>query len=240
MTIEDKLYNPTFVNDSCLLVTKELPSFLRNKLHKTAHKIEEYNGIAIEMLVFEIKAPLKNVIVTSKNGAKALVKFIATKQEEIKVFCVGLKTKSFLESNLITVQEWANNALELANIIKNEYQESTFYFLCGDRRRNDLPEELAKNKVQCKEVVVYKTILKPKAFKANFDGILFFSPSGVTSFTTHNKIATNTVCFCIGNTTAAAVKRYSKNIKLAAEPTVESTVDAAVLYYKDQIGLNKN
>jgi uroporphyrinogen-III synthase len=63
------------------------------------------------------------------------------------------------------------------------------------------------------------------------DSILFFSPSGVSSYVKKNSI-TDEICFCIGNTTAKAVEKYSKNIVIANQPTVENVIIQCINYYK--------
>ncbi|MEL0255592.1 MAG: uroporphyrinogen-III synthase, partial [Burkholderiaceae bacterium] len=62
------------------------------------------------------------------------------------------------------------------------------------------------------------TQASPKAV-GNFDGLLFFSPSGVTSFLQKNKLHDAT-CFAIGKTTAHALAPHTNSISIASEPTV--------------------
>ena len=79
--------------------------------------------------------------------------------------------------------------------------------------------------------MVYET--KQKSYKINqaFDGILFFSPSGVKSFLENNALD-NKTCFCIGTTTAKALENRTKNIIIASQPTVENVIDEVIKYYK--------
>ena len=79
---------------------------------------------------------------------------------------------------------------------------------------------------------VYRTHSNPKAFNRNFDGILFYSPSGIQSYLLENKLG-NSMLFCIGNTTAAEAKKHSENIILANKPTVENVLVQAINYYKN-------
>jgi uroporphyrinogen-III synthase len=41
------------------------------------------------------------------------------------------------------------------------------------------------------------------------------------------------VCFCIGTTTAEALKYATPNIIIANQPTVESTIMKCIEYYKN-------
>ena len=63
--------------------------------------------------------------------------------------------------------------------------------------------------------------------KQKWDGILFFSPTGVKSFFAENKIA-NSAAFCIGQTTASEVKKYTANVFEAEKTTVESVIEKAI------------
>jgi len=90
-------------------------------------------------------------------------------------------------------------------------------------RRDEIPELLRKNNVSFTEVLVYKTVLKPKTFERTFDGVLFFSPSAVESFTKDNKLE-DTTAFCIGTTTAAEAEKHTNNIVTATKPTIENVI----------------
>ena len=65
-----------------------------------------------------------------------------------------------------------------------------------------------------------------------FDGLLFFSPSGVTSFIEANpnvnvRTEKNTA-FCIGKTTANEAEKYFNTVIVSNATTVESTIAKAV------------
>ena len=68
-----------------------------------------------------------------------------------------------------------------------------------------------------------------KAFKKNYDGILFFSPSAVNSFFSLNKINEQTQIFAIGKTTADAIHKHTKReITIAEIPSEENMVDQVI------------
>ncbi len=90
---------------------------------------------------------------------------------------------------------------------------------------------MTKDKLHFKEIVVYKTELKPQHFSESFDGLLFFSPSGVKSFTLSNDMG-NSAVFCIGDTTAAEAALYTESIIVADTPTVENLFKKVTLHYK--------
>ena len=73
--------------------------------------------------------------------------------------------------------------------------------------------------------------MKPNQIKESFDGVLFYSPSGVNSFLENNTLE-NKTCFCIGTTTAKALENRTKNIVIASQPTVENVITEVIKYYK--------
>ena len=121
----------------------------------------------------------------------------------------------------------AENASELAETLVKKHQNESFLFLCGNKRRAELPDTLIKNNVQYKELEVYRTNLNPKGFQRDFDGILFFSPSGIRSYLLENNIANSTL-FCIGETTAKEAKKHTEHIIIANKPTVENVLVHAI------------
>ena len=84
--------------------------------------------------------------------------------------------------------------------------------------------------IQFKEIEVYKTSLNPQRFPQEFEGVLFFSPSAVQSFTAKNQLK-ETTAFCIGNTTAAEAQKHTNNIIIATKPTIENVIVQVVNYF---------
>jgi uroporphyrinogen-III synthase len=67
----------------------------------------------------------------------------------------------------------------------------------------------------------------------HYQGILFFSPSAVTSFFSKNTIDRQTILFAIGETTAGTLRMYTDNtIITGSEPAQENLVNAMILYYQ--------
>jgi len=135
---------------------------------------------------------------------------------------VGSKTEQLLQEHGINILEVANYGKDLAEKICKYHAKKSFHFFCGSIRREELPEVLRENHIHWEEHVVYETILNPKEFQQEFDGVLFFSPSGVESFFSNNKLSGATA-FCIGSTTAKALEKYTQNIIIANKPSIENT-----------------
>nr|MBX2828949.1 uroporphyrinogen-III synthase [Flavobacteriaceae bacterium] len=64
-------------------------------------------------------------------------------------------------------------------------------------------------------------------FDQKWDGILFFSPSGIKSFLSENTMG-NAIAICIGETTASEAKKYTRNVIVANATRIESVIAKAV------------
>ncbi|GGX11522.1 uroporphyrinogen-III synthase [Aquimarina muelleri] len=212
---------------STILSTKKLSVSQKELLLNADLGFVEYDAIKIEFLEADIKTEIQNAIFTSKNAVKVVLNSNCKIQN---CFCIGENTKKFLEENGQNVVETAKNASDLAEIIIKKYRNISFLFFCGNLRRDELPNLLKQNNVDLKEQIVYKTHLNRIIFKRFFEGILFFSPSGVQSYISKNTISKKTIAFCIGNTTASEAKKYTNNIIVANKPTVENVIVQAVKY----------
>lgn len=211
-----------------VLSTKILSPSQKELFLNSGLGLVEYDALKIEFL--EVKIPLDyvNYIFTSKNAVNAFLRQVEhLDKSKFNAFCVGEKTTSLLVEKGLKIAEMAEYASELAKNIVERYQNETFVFLCGNKRRGELPDMLTKNNVQYKEVEVYHTHLNPKGFQRDFDGILFFSPSGIRSYLLENSIGNSTL-FCIGETTAAEAQKHSNHIIVANKPTVENVLAQAI------------
>jgi len=213
-----------------VLSTKKLALNQKELLLNSGIGFVEYDAISNKFIDFDLrKEVVENAIFTSKNAVKA----IAEKHLEIKnCFCVGDKTSAFLKEKGYLIVETAENAKDLAQKIIQDHNEKQFHFFCGNKRREELPHLLRENNIQLSETVVYETSLNFKKFESDFDGILFFSPSAVQSFTKENKI--NSIAFCIGETTVNEVKKHSENVIIASKPSIENVIVKVVSNLKNK------
>lgn len=217
-----------------ILSTKKLSSPQKNLILNAGIGLVEYDAIKIDFFEFEADInPADNLIFTSKNGVKAFLKKYNPSEltESIKVFCVGTKTKEFLESYNFNVLEFADYGADLAKIIIDNYADRSFTFFCGVSRREEIPTLFKEKNIPLQEIKVYTTSLNNKKFEQSFDGILFFSPSGVESYLSKNVLKAET-CFCIGTTTARALQEYKMPLILATTPTIENVIVQVVKHYK--------
>ena len=214
-----------------ILSTKKLSKALKKKFSDAKIELVEKNFIQTKSISFETPQLNDYLVFTSKQAVKSVLKSDVKNVHSISCLCVGSKTRNFLEKKGFTVIESADYAEELIQIIDSKYKSNSFTFFCGNIRKNTIPNYFQQNKIAYNEIVVYETKLKPHQIKEPFDGVLFFSPSGVNSFLEKNSLE-NKTCFCIGTTTAKALENRTKNIVIASQPTVENVITEVIKHYK--------
>ena len=149
-----------------ILSTKKLKRSEKKLFSETNFKVLEEEFIQIKNINFQIESLNDYVIFTSKNAVKSvLTTGIQDKIEHKKIFCVGQKTKTFLEKKNFIVQECVDYAEDLSLVISKKYNQSSFTFFSGNIRKNTLPDLLNENNIKWTEVLVYETSLNPKKIK---------------------------------------------------------------------------
>ena len=214
-----------------ILSTKKLTDYQKQLLLNANFLIAEADFINVVNQSFDLKSSNDYLIFTSQNAVESVLE--NEKIAELKTkkcFCVGEKTKALLEENGFEVIQSSDYASELASIICNQYGKAGFTFFCGNLRRDILPDALRLAGITFQEVEVYETRLTPHKAAADLNGILFFSPSGVQSFLKENELQ-DEVCFCIGSTTAKALRGFTNKVVTANQPTVESTIAKSITFF---------
>ena len=212
-----------------VLSTKILTVLQKEQLLQDGISLVEYDAITVESITFQAPNSIKNAIITSKNAANA---FIQKKVNADNCFCVGTKTAALLIDYGENVVKIAKNASDLGNYIAKNFRNESFYHFCGNLKREELASILTTNGIELNQIEVYKTTLANKKVDGNFDAILFFSPSAVTSYIKHH-LLTNKIAFCIGETTAAEAKKFTQHISIANTPTIESVIAQVVKHKKN-------
>ena len=215
-----------------ILSTKVLSPSQRETLVNAYFLVIEEDFIATKNQNFDLTKINSNLIFTSQNAAQSVL--LHPKCQELKsknVFCVGIKTKALLEENGFNVIVYVDYAADLAEIITLIYANESYTFFSGNLRKEALPKALKEAKIKFNEIQVYETSLTPKKIKDTVEAILFFSPSGVESYLMENKLKKE-ICFCIGETTAAALPINVKNIIVANQPSIEEVIENAIAEFK--------
>lgn len=214
--------------------TKILSDAQIQELENAGFEVYEANFIKTESINFDLKTIYNNLIFTSQNAAQSIL--LHPKQKELKsknVFCVGIKTKALLEENGFNVIVYVDYASDLAEIITLIYSKESYTFFSGNLRKETLPKALKEANIQLNEIQVYETTLTPHKLEVPVEGLLFFSPSGVESYLSENKIKKET-CFCIGETTAEALFQVTKNIVIAENPSIEEVIFEVIEKFKQE------
>lgn len=213
-----------------ILATKRLAPNQKQFLLNAGFWVMDEDFIAVNPLNFESSDLQDVVIFTSQNAVVQVV----TQKENIQhkpVLCVGEKTKKLLLDHGFSVLDCLSNAEELVETIEKKYWDKSFTFFCGKTKLDTIPQFFKERKLAHQIIEVYETLETPIKIAPKMDGILFFSPSGVSSYMKENKITTE-ICFCIGSTTATAVEPFTRNIIMANQPTVENVIIQCINYFK--------
>lgn len=216
------------IKTQTVLSTTKLATHQKQLLLNAGLGYVEFDAISINPISFELPEIPENLIFSSKNSVKAILQHPDIKTlKKKKCFAIGVKTSVFLRENGFTIARISNYAKDLASEINEFHKNEEFLFFCGKKRLPVLPSELKKNGFVISEVEVYDTVLTPKKFDRIFDGVLFFSPSGVKSFCSKNDLS-KSIAICIGNTTASEAKKHTKEIIIATKPSIENVIVQAI------------
>jgi uroporphyrinogen-III synthase len=188
-----------------------------------------------DALAERIAEPEKHggLLVTSPRGADALRGLDLRGWAGKPTFVVGPRTAEDVRAlGLAPVGEEAGHADALADRIIADPPAKPLLFLCGDLRRDVLPDRLLSAGVAFDELVVYRTIGDASALEAYLaqplDWLAFFSPSGVEAALELDGISWNSLsAAAIGPTTADALRAAGIHpAAVAASPTPEALVAA--------------
>lgn len=153
------------------------------------------------------------------NAVDAVASHLTKSKPDWKIYCIGIATNKLVKHYFgeTAIQGTATNAAELAGLIVEERKTSKLNFFCGDQRREELPSILRNNNIRVTEIEVYRTIEIQHTIDKVYQGILFFSPSAVSSFFKSNQVPASTIIFSIGATTASEIKSLTNNTIVLAE-----------------------
>ena len=217
-----------------ILSTKVLDNSQTKILTSDTFHVEQTDFIKIEPIEFDkdklIKSS-KNWVITSKNTLSILFDhFDDDFLKNINFYCVGSKTKQELQNRHYNIIESALTSKQLGELIAAKNKNKEYTLIGGVIKRHELPSLLRNRHINFTDITIYDTVFTPHFFSNNFDGILFFSPSAIQSYTIKNTIKQEQL-FCIGNTTASEAIKHSNNIHIANQQTFESVLNNVKQYY---------
>ncbi len=170
------------------------------------------------------------IVVTSKNGSKALVRIFDAWGDDCfskPIYALGQKTAAPLKDNSISyinchVTTGSETAKFIAEVLKRE--NAVIWHFCGNRSRKETGDELEKSGFNYVPIISYFT---QNADVKDLDSlsvsaIAFYSPSAVQSYSEQSKDKNMSIpIFAIGPTTEAEVQKAGfTKVYAACEPTI--------------------
>ncbi len=208
----------------------------------------EYSSISIPVLAFEfvhaedLREALEHprrydgLIFTSPRAVEAVASAISWLPTENilwhskLVFAVGPKTASELRQiGFEPIAAESGSADMLATQIAAREFRRPLLFLCGSRRRDELPDKLRRTGIDFEELCVYES--RPRArldlpSHPDPDWVAFFSPSGVQAVIEDGRLDLHSMRIAaIGETTANALADFPLQA-VARAPTPEALAQA--------------
>jgi len=208
-----------------LLSTKVLSNHEIRQLEGAGWHIDQYDAISIEFLKTAVTPDDHLLIFTSKNAVKAFFKSFSNRTySACQSLCVGQGAAGLLAEKGVTVLEVFPSASELAGGLGERYATNSFVYYCGNMRLDLIPDTLDRLGLSWQEATVYKTVLNPRKWDREYEGVVFFSPSAVQSYTALNLMGSATG-YCIGKTTSATLGKYTHRILCPETPDRASLMD---------------
>ena len=168
---------------------------------------------------------------SSQNAVRSFLANPTAYAHQNPILCVGEKTKSLLEENGQKVIKTAPNMLELVDFIQKSMKNEHFLHICGNRKLAVFEAGMQKSGISYAEVTAYHTHLVSRVQTPEPQGLLFYSPSGVESYLQTNSIGASW-CFCIGETTATAVRPLTEHLTVSPKPDADLLVAAAATHFR--------
>jgi uroporphyrinogen-III synthase len=214
-----------------VLSTKKLRFHQLERLMAAQCDVVDYDALQIEIQPFSIPKKPNYWVFSSQNAVRSFLANPIASAHQNPILCVGEKTKSLLEVNGQKVIKIAQNMLELVDFIQKTMKHERFLHICGNRKLDDFAAGMQKAGIFYAEVTAYHTHLVSRVQTPEPQGLLFFSPSGVKSYLQANSIGSSW-CFCIGETTATAVRSLTEHLTVSPKPDADLLVAAAATHFR--------
>ena len=175
------------------------------------------------------------VVFTSINAVLAVSAFFS-KPPEWSIYCMENATLELVSEKFgkEKVIGCATDAGSLVKKIISNKQVEQLVFFCGNLKRDELPKIAKSNGIEVEEIIVYKTTKTPLKINKKYDGVIFYSPSGVESFFSLNTVSEGTRFFAIGKTTARAFQKFSQSdITISNTPSKQNLIEGLIEQYNN-------
>jgi uroporphyrinogen-III synthase len=182
------------------------------------------------------------VILTSRMAADHFFRMCTEMRfanfEDMKFFCVSESTAFYLQKYIVyrkrRIFYGKHNINDLMDVIKKHRKEK-FLLPCSNVHKQDITETLTENEIDYSKAVIYKTLCSNLSDVpvANYDMIVFFSPSGVKSlFKNFPKFKQNsTRIAAFGATTVHAIMKSKLKLDVQAPVPQAPSMTMAIEQY---------
>jgi len=157
-----------------------------------------------------------NLVFTSHTAIDCYIENFADiiSNNEIQAFVLSEKAakklQAFCKHIYVAARENAESLFALL-LAQNIHQ---FDFLCGKTRLNTLEKLSEEHHILVNIIELYQTDLLYPICSETYDAIAFYSPSAYYSFIQNNTIADNVCIYVKGKTTAQALQKEIKPIRI--------------------------
>jgi uroporphyrinogen-III synthase len=214
-----------------VLSTKKLRFYQLERLMAAQCDVVDYHALQIEIQPFSIPKKPNYWVFSSQNAVRSFLANPTASAHQNPILCVGEKTKSLLEKNGKKVIKTTQNMLELVDFIQKTMKNEHFLHICGNRKLPDFATGMQSAEIFYAEVTAYQTHLVSRLQTPEPQGLLFYSPSGVESYLQTNSIGASW-CFCIGETTANAVRPLTEHLTVSPKPDADLLVAAVATHFR--------
>ena len=197
-----------------------------------------YRAINHDLLADALSRPeeFSGLVITSERGADRVLETIGPYLrvwQTVPIYAVGPRTSAVLsEGGLVPGETSIGSGAELARHILTVHTDlRPLLFPCSSRRRDDLPDSLARGEMPLHEIAVYETTERPvpRLIRADEPAwTVFFSPSAVDAIASAvGRQWPGAKRAAIGPTTADALRGAGLPPHAVADaPRAESLVEA--------------
>lgn len=183
------------------------------------------------------------IIFTSRNAVDHFFRIAEEMRVEVpdtmKYFCISESTAFYLQKYVQyrkrKIFYGKQNFIDLMEVIK-KHKDEKFLLPCSDIHKASMSRMLEENEIGYSKAIIYKTVASnlSKIDIDQYDLIVFFSPSGVTSlfknFPEFNQ-GDDTMIAAFGPTTTKAVKDAGMTLNIAAPTKTSPSMTMAIEEY---------
>jgi len=171
-----------------------------------------------------IRQPIKNVIISDKNTAEALIHNFSKDELQFQnIYCIGRRTKRFISNTIGEVKKVEKSDCDLIAYLINHMDGNELTYFGHESLSSDLQTLLLNQNITVQSIKAYDIKSDDKKIKDSVKGVLFFNPLAVHSYLKQNH--SNKIAFCLGNSSADEANKHFKDVRIAKIPTVDSMIE---------------